>query len=331
MGRFLIKPDVVKIAARALMSTKHPILVHIVPMRRCNLACKYCNEFDAVSQPVPTEIMFGRIDKLAEFKTSIVTFSGGEPLLHPDLDRLIERVAGHAMLPELLTNGFFLTPDRILRLNRAGLRHLQISVDNVRPDDVSKKSLKTLEPRLKDLAKHARFDVNINSVVGGGTSNPEDALTIARRARELGFTSSVGIIHDGHGQLKPLGARERAIYEEIASYSSPVLKAFGRFRTNLIEGRPNEWRCRAGARYMYICESGLVHRCSQQRGTPGTPLLTYTKEMMAAEFNTPKGCAPMCTITCVHSVAVFDNWRAPQTALESAVAGDFVHRADERV
>ena len=43
--------------------------------------------------------------------------------------------------------------------------------------------------------------MNINSVVGGGIKNPDDALMIGRRALGLGFTSTIGIIHDGSGQL----------------------------------------------------------------------------------------------------------------------------------
>ena len=46
-----------RMIVKALASTKHPILVHIIPMRRCNLACTYCNEFDDVSTPVPLEEM----------------------------------------------------------------------------------------------------------------------------------------------------------------------------------------------------------------------------------------------------------------------------------
>ena len=56
------------------------------------------------------------------------------------------------------------------------------------------------------LAEYAEFHVNINSVVGGGFKDPQDALTIGRRALELGFESTIGIIHDGDGQLKPLKA-----------------------------------------------------------------------------------------------------------------------------
>ena len=45
------------------------------------------------------------------------------------------------MLAGLITNGYLLTAERIERLNRAGLDHMQISIDNVMPDEVSKKSL----------------------------------------------------------------------------------------------------------------------------------------------------------------------------------------------
>ena len=54
------------------------------------------------------------------------------------------------------------------RLNDAGLDYLQISIDNVMPDDVSKKSLKVLDKKLQVLAENADFHVNINSVLGGG-------------------------------------------------------------------------------------------------------------------------------------------------------------------
>src|SRR5579872_5303479 len=77
---------------RAMASPTHPILAQIIPIRRCNLSCTYCNEYDRHSAPVATDEMLRRIDKLGELGTSIITFSGGEPTLHPDLDLLIRRV-----------------------------------------------------------------------------------------------------------------------------------------------------------------------------------------------------------------------------------------------
>jgi MoaA/NifB/PqqE/SkfB family radical SAM enzyme len=302
-----------RMLAKGLASTRHPLLAHIIPMRRCNLACTYCNEYDDFSKPVPLDEMFRRIDRLGAMGTSIITISGGEPLLHPELDDVIARIRHNGIIAGLITNGYLLVADRIERLNRAGLEYLQISIDNVQPDDVSKKSLKVLDRKLQLLAEHAEFHININSVLGSGIRNPEDALTVARRAIQLGFTSTVGILHDGNGQLQPLGPREKEIFEEIMSLGKRSFTRVNKFQHNIAAGLENEWRCRAGSRYLYICEDGLVHYCSQQRGYPGIPLATYTDEQRHREFFTKKTCAPRCTVSCVHQVSVMDRWRAPQT------------------
>ncbi len=301
-----------KMIGKALVSTKHPILVHIIPMRQCNLACTYCNEFDDFSKPVPLEEMKKRLDALADMGTSIITISGGEPLMHPELDEVIRHMRRRGMIAGLITNGFYLNKERIERLNDAGLEHLQISIDNVVPDEVSKKSLKTLDGRLVMLSQYAVFQVNINSVLGSGVKDPEDALKIAHRAVELGFTSTVGIIHDNNGQLKPLGPRELEIFEEVMALGKRSFSRFNEFQHNVARGREHNWRCRSGSRYLYICEDGLVHWCSQQRGYPGIPLAQYTPEMRHREYSTKKFCAPRCTVSCVQQVGILDNWRDPQ-------------------
>jgi MoaA/NifB/PqqE/SkfB family radical SAM enzyme len=302
-----------RMIAKGLISRDHPILAHIIPMRRCNLSCTYCNEFDDFSKPVSIETVKQRVDHLAKLGTTIITISGGEPLLHPELDSLIAHIRSKGMIAGMITNGYLLTVDRIRRLNAAGLDHMQISIDNIIPDDVSKKSLKVLDRKLELLAEHADFHVNINSVVGGGVQNHDDALVVSRRAIALGFTSTVGIIHDGDGQLRPLGERERGIYARIRSFEKASYSQINKFQENIAAGRPNDWRCRAGGRYLYICENGLVHYCSQQRGYPGKPLEAYTVADIRREYLTEKGCAPHCTVSCVHQVAMIDGWRSPQT------------------
>lgn len=298
---------------KALISTKHPFLVHIIPMRRCNLDCGYCNEFDDTSKPVPLDEMKKRLDMLVEMGTSIITISGGEPLMHPELDEIIGHIRKRGMIAGMITNGFFLNKERIERLNAAGLEYLQISIDNGTPDEVSKKSLKTLDGRLEMLSEWAVFQVNINSVLGSGVKNSEDALKIAHRALELGFTSTVGIIHDHDGQLKPLAQRDQEIFEEIMTLGKRSFSRFNQFQHKVAKGREHDWKCRAGSRYLYICEDGLVHWCSQQRGYPGVPLEQYTAERRRREFYTHKGCAPRCTVSCVQQVGILDNWRAEQT------------------
>jgi MoaA/NifB/PqqE/SkfB family radical SAM enzyme len=302
-----------KMIGKALLSIKHPVLVHVIPMRRCNLDCGYCNEYDDVSKPVPLEEMNRRLDILADMGTSIITISGGEPLMHPELEEVIRHVRRRGMIAGMITNGFLLSRERIQKLNEAGLEHLQISIDNVTPDEVSKKSLKTLDSRLEWLAQYAIFQVNINSVLGSGVKNPEDAQTIAHRAVDLGFTSTVGIIHDHNGQLKPLAPRQIEIFEEVMTLGKRSFSRFNDFKHSVARGKEHTWRCRSGSRYLYVCEDGLVHWCSQQRGYPGIPLAEYTAEMREREYYTAKFCAPRCTISCVQQSAMLDNWRGAQT------------------
>jgi len=95
---------------RAMQSASHPILAQIVPIRRCNLDCAYCNKYDKTSMPVPLETMLRRIDRLADLGTTIITLSGGEPTLHPDLDAIIRRIRNRGAIATLITNGLLLTP-----------------------------------------------------------------------------------------------------------------------------------------------------------------------------------------------------------------------------
>ncbi len=302
-----------KLLLRGAVSTDHPIMAHIIPIRRCNLSCTYCNEYDNFSKPVPVARMLERIQLLGNLHTGVITLSGGEPLLHPDLDDIIAGIRKHATLAGMITNGYLLTADRVRRLNDAGLDYLQISIDNIQPDDVSKKSLKVLDKKLQILAENCDFHVNINSVLGGGIRNPEDALVVGKRAMELGFTSTVGIIHDGDGQLRPLAAREREVFLEMKKFEKRHFSRINYFQEKIANGEPSDWRCRAGARYLYICEDGLVHYCSQQRGFPAKPLEQYTVEDIRREYITSKSCAPMCTVSCVHQISYFDFFRGEQT------------------
>jgi len=290
-GRWLAatrKARELAMVARALAHTGHPVLAQIVPARFCNLSCGYCNEYDKVSEPVPLEEMYRRIDHLGRLGTAMIGISGGEPLTHPDLDDIIRRMRRTGAIAGMITNGYLLNVERIERLNRAGLDHMQISIDNVEPDEISKKSLKVLDKKLQMLSQYAEFHVNINSVVGGGFKNPNDALVIGRRALELGFEST---------------NRKKTNYAQ-----------FDKFQAAITQGLPNDWRCRAGSRYLYICEDGLVHYCSQQRGYPGVPLADYTTADVKREFLTAKSCSPNCTIGCVHRISYIDHWRAPQTS-----------------
>lgn len=311
--------DGLKVAARVLTSTRRPMLAHVVVSRYCNLECAYCSEYDKVSKPVPLADLIERIDALARLGTQIVTLTGGEPLTHPDHDAVIRRIRHHGMVATTITNGFLLTAKKIAAMNAAGLQEMQISIDGVKPDAISKKTLKSLAGKLKLLAAHAQFHVNINSVLGISEERTNDALEVADAATVLGFSHTVGVLHDAEGTLAPLSASQRAVYDRLMGKGSVAHRInFLMFQKNLMAGKPNAWRCRAGARYLYICEDGLVHYCSQQRGSPGVPLLDYGRREIETEYKRVKDCAPFCTVSCVHQASFLDAWRSPQSVMAVA-------------
>ena len=313
--------------AKALVSTRHPILVHLIVTRRCNLSCTYCFEYDSVSKPVPAEELLQRVQRLSSLGTSIITISGGEPLMHPDLERVVAHIRRRGMIVTVITNGYLLTEKRIKELNSAGLDYLQISIDNVNPDEASMKSLKVLDQKLVLLSRFAKFGVNVNTVIGSGIRTPEDALVVTRRSRQLGFATSVGIVHDGNGRMKELSEQELRVYREVKKSCGRSFAVVDRFQEQLAKGQPNNWRCRAGARYFYVDEFGLVHWCSQQRGYPAVPLERYSSQDMRREYLTKKACAPYCTIQCVHRVSMLDSWRNPQVSMDVPLGQA---RADKR-
>ena len=255
--------------------------------------------------------MLARVDRLAALGTTIIDVSGGEPLLHPELDEIIRRIRTHHLLAGLLTNGYLLSEERIARLNRAGLDHLQISIDNVSPDDTSKKSLRLLDPKLQLLARHAQFAVNINSVLGGSLQHPQDALMIARRAIELGFTATVGLIHETGGQLIPLTPEQQQVYEEIQRLTAPFYSVANQntFQRNLARACRTTGTAAPGHGTSTSARMASCTGARSSEGYPGIPLGEYSPEHLEREFHTNKPCAPLCTVSCVHRVAVLDRLR----------------------
>jgi len=297
---------------RTVVDPHRPILAQMVVTRRCNLSCGYCNEYDKLSPPIETDRLLRQIDHLAHLGTTIITFTGGEPLLHPELDRLVAHVASRRMICTSITNGFLLTREWIERLNRAGLYLLQVSIDNLNPDQSSQKSLNLLKKRLPLLKAHAHFKVNINAVLG--SSPVEVTRELARQVRELGFYMTVGLLHTGDGMLDR-GLLKQAdlelLYGEMnAGRRRTLIHRLGEgWESEMIRTGASDWKCRAGARYLYIDEHGVVSYCSQRRGEPGIPLLVYGQDHIRHFARERKGCESACTIACVRRASAVDRFR----------------------
>ncbi len=284
-----------------------PWLAQLVVIRRCNLSCAYCTEFDKTSEPVPLDLLMARLLKLQKLRTWAVCLTGGEPTLHPDLGQvLLEMKRLGFRRRQLITNGFLLTEELIETMNAGGLTDLQISVDGVAPNETTSKTLKPLRKKLELLAARARFDVVMSGVIGSAPS--AEALEVIAFAKAHRFQPRILLIHDDKGQV-------RLSHEELLAYAE-ARRQLGRsggeahdYRSRLIENGEAPFRCRSGSRYLYVDEFGNVNWCAQTRGVYSKSLLDYRLEDLATQFDTKKSCNPHCTVGCARTASAYDEWR----------------------
>ena len=285
-----------------------PFLAHLVIIRRCNLSCSYCSEYDKVSDPIPVEVLEERLRKLKSLGTFGISLTGGEPTLHPQLPELIRKCRQLGFFRTgMISNGFLLRPELIEALNEAGLQEMQISIDGVEANDTTQKVLANLKKRLQWLSEHARFRVIVSGVLGACPA--EEAEEVLAFAKEMGFIQRVLLLHDSNGQLKPSNGEVKT-FEKIVRQLPKTLVDFSNYRKRLVRQGSAPFKCRAGSRYLYVDEYGKVNWCSQTRDIWSKDLMSYTPGDLREQFYQYKSCHATCTLGCARSTSQLDNWRA---------------------
>jgi sulfatase maturation enzyme AslB (radical SAM superfamily) len=101
----------------------------------CNLRCKHCyaSAGKADRDELSTEAALELIDRLAAWGVPIVAFSGGEPLMRPDILELISKAHERGIYVALATNGTLITEQKAADIKEAGAEYLQISLDGADP------------------------------------------------------------------------------------------------------------------------------------------------------------------------------------------------------
>ena len=284
-----------------------PFLAQLVVTRRCNLTCGYCFEYDKTSQPIPFATLQQSLEKLRQLRTWAVALMGGEPTLHPDLLPIFHEMRRLGFRRRMMTtNVTLLSRELIEGLNSHGLTDLNVSVDGVKRNATTVKVLETLRTRLELLAQRARFHVVLSAVIG--SAPPEEVLEIVDFATSHGFSPRVLLLHDESGQIG-LSSDQLSLYAEVKRKLGRAAKEAGNYRDRLILGDKAPFRCRSGARYLYIDEFGMARWCAQTRTAFGKRLLDYTLDDLREQFYTEKSCHATCSVGCVRTVSAYDAWR----------------------
>ncbi len=294
------------IASHFITNPYAPFLAQMVIIRRCNLKCSYCNEYDNTSEPVPIEQLKKNIRFLSKLGLNALCLTGGEPTLHPGLLDIIDFANTKINKVSLITNGFTIKKSLIEKLNEAHLSRLQISIDGVKKNKMTEKTLCFLAPKLKLLAEQAKFKVHINSVLGSIPFN--ETLEVVRFARQLGFETTVQWLHDHNGYfLNPYNIGFDEIKQLEKELNIPLFHSRDVIRVGL--NKQLNWKCRAGSRYLYIDEKSKAHYCSQQRSLWSCKVEELTKKILKKNFYISKKCSSRCTLGCVHDSSRYDFFR----------------------
>jgi len=191
---------------------------------KCNLSCIYCHKEgeESPQDQLSVEEIAEILRVAAKFEIRSVKFTGGEPLLRPDLLEIIRSVPA-GMESSLTTNGTLLA-DLAFRLKEAGLRRVNVSIDSLNPETFKKITGSDL---LSDVLEgiSAAIDagltpVKLNMVVLEGVNDTEidDLLAYVRGNRNL-VLQLIELMHfndctyhgDLHGLEDALASRSKQI------------------------------------------------------------------------------------------------------------------------
>jgi MoaA/NifB/PqqE/SkfB family radical SAM enzyme len=288
-----------------------PIACHLYVTDRCNLDCFYCTEYDN-SVPHPSrEDLKKWIRKIKELGCIRIGLQGGEPLLHPDIVEIIQYCKALDLNTSMATNGFMLTPTLIQDLEDAGLDSLQISIDRMTPIPSTRKSLKTIIPKL-ELLKNSKLRFSISGVLFKETLN--EAKKVLDYGLSHGISTHVRLVHaspTGHFRVDP---GEKDALKSVIDFQMQEKKQGHKIHTSwhllkyqnaLLNGESVDWTCIAGYKYFFVSAQGKFWLCSTNR-QPNTDIMNITPELLRNYFY-KKACQDGCGVYCIISESLVNN------------------------
>jgi len=274
-----------KLVTRGIHSyiAKRPIVVSYEVTLSCNCNCRHCDLGGIIEdekQIKPEEYR----DLTQRLKPLAAQISGGEPLLRKDIAAIVKAIKQSGVQYLILvTNGVLLNESNYLRLRKAGVDQLSVSLDfpDERHDEFRRRPglYKRLEHSLPRLAKLGFRDIILNTAIT--KANVREILPLAKKAAEWGVDisySAYTALRTGNEDYclnngEDLGILSQAINELI------ILKRQGIYLTNpeltlrdtlkfFEQGHmPN---CKAGIRFLVVMPDGSLVPCSLHRNKYAT-------------------------------------------------------------
>jgi PqqA peptide cyclase len=248
---------------------------------RCPLQCPYCSnplEIAKYQDELSTEDWVRVMKQARKMGATQLGFSGGEPLVRPDLEELIQEARGMGYYTNLITSGVGMDEARVKRFKDAGLDHIQISFQA--SDEELNNFLggtKTFEHKkeMVRIVKEYEYPMVLNIVIHRkNIDNIRDILdmTVELKADyvELASTQYYGWSRINVDQLLPTRA-QLANAEKVAKEYQDKLKGKSKIIyviPDYFEDRPKPCMNGWGAIFLTIAPDGTALPCHEAGQLP---------------------------------------------------------------
>ena len=286
---------------------RKPLQCSLYVTDQCNLDCAYCTEYDN-SRPHPSiDDLKKWVRKIRELGTMRIALVGGEPLVHPDIVELVRYCRELGFATSLTTNGFLLTRKLVAQLEDAGLQVMQISVDRMTPSAVTKKSFKTILPKL-DYFRDSKISLHITGVICADTLPESQAVLETGLSR--GIPTEVRLVHADplHRFRVDRGAREELerfidsmIERKRQGEKIHTSEAILNYQRSLLRSEHIEWTCAAGYKLFFVSAQGKFWICSMVH--TDKHIMDVTLDDLYANYH-KKSCQEGCGVYCAVSASL---------------------------
>lgn len=181
-------------AAAASEALAAPLYVAWQITNECNLACLHCIEESGPGKAFPDELSRAEVlrvvDELMDHEVPYLSFSGGEPMLHPHFFEMVERVTSRGSQLKIETNGHYLTPDHCRRLKDLDVKAVQVSLDGATAATFGRMRVRgQFDLTLEGIRNLRAADVSVEVNFSPASFNIHQAERIVDLAFELGAAS----------------------------------------------------------------------------------------------------------------------------------------------
>jgi MoaA/NifB/PqqE/SkfB family radical SAM enzyme len=171
-----------------------PLYVAWQITNECNLACLHCIEESgpgkAFKDELSREQVLDVIDQLMEHEVPYLSFSGGEPMLHPHFFEMVERVTSRGSQLKIETNGHYLSPENCARLKDLEVKAVQVSLDGATSATFGRMRVRgEFDKTVEGIRNLAKAGVPIEVNFSPAAFNIHEAARIVDLAHELGACS----------------------------------------------------------------------------------------------------------------------------------------------